>query len=97
MNDFLTEDRVTWLAISGLTPKMWTPDTFTAIANHWGDVIVLEDCNPRQVNRITEDVNSVTNEAPAIGNFENRNKDGNTLCGNIGKYKPSDNNKSNEG
>ncbi|GJX94347.1 cytochrome P450, partial [Tanacetum coccineum] len=43
------------------------------------------------------DVNSVTNEAPAIGNFENRNKDGNTLCGNIGKYKPSDNNKSNEG
>ncbi|GKD83804.1 hypothetical protein Tco_1350643 [Tanacetum coccineum] len=129
-NDFLIEDRVTWLAISGLPPKMWTPDTFTAIANHWGDVIVLEDCNSRQFNRTTgrvlipvrilefdgeidslfngyiiysssreedddevdedatdedndndskdeleEDVNSVTNEAPAIGNFENRNKD----------------------
>ncbi|GJW45030.1 cytochrome P450, partial [Tanacetum coccineum] len=154
-NDFLIEDRVTWLAISGLPPKMWTPDTFTAIANHWGDVIVLEDCNPRQFNRTTgrvlipvrilefdgeidslfngyiidsssreedddevdedatdedndndskdeleEDVNSATNGAPAIGNFENRNKDGNTLCGNFGKYKPSDNfpdHKSNEG
>ncbi|GKA47255.1 MDIS1-interacting receptor like kinase 2-like protein, partial [Tanacetum coccineum] len=52
-NDFLIQDRVTWLAISGLPPKMWTPDTFTAIANHWGDVIVLEDCNPRQFNRTT--------------------------------------------
>ncbi|GJX14125.1 cytochrome P450 [Tanacetum coccineum] len=154
-NDFLIEDRVTWLAISGLPPKMWTPDTFTAIANHWGDVIVLEDCNPRQFNRTTgrvlipvrilefdgeidslfngyiiysssreedddevdedatdedndndskdeleEDINSATNGAPAIRNFENRNKDGNTLCGNFGKYKPSDNfpnHKSNEG
>ncbi|GJY05061.1 hypothetical protein Tco_0371001, partial [Tanacetum coccineum] len=141
-----------WLAISGLPPKMWTPDTFTVIANHWGDVIVPEDCNPRQFNRTTgrvciltkhlklihttsyvpvdgslilvrilefdgdidslfngytidsssreedddevdedatdedndndsedeleeEDVNSATHGAPAIGNFENRNKD----------------------
>ncbi|GJY14723.1 hypothetical protein Tco_0385145 [Tanacetum coccineum] len=46
-------ERVTWLAISGLPPKLWTPDTFHSIASSWGDVIIPEDCNPRQFNRST--------------------------------------------
>ncbi|GKA47256.1 putative RNA-directed DNA polymerase, eukaryota, reverse transcriptase zinc-binding domain protein [Tanacetum coccineum] len=59
-----------------------------------------EDNDNDSKDELEEDVNSATNGAPTIGNFENRNKDGNTLCGNFGKFKPSDNfpdHKSNEG
>ncbi|GJW18810.1 cytochrome P450 [Tanacetum coccineum] len=49
--DFCIKDRVTWITISGLPPSLWTPESFNSIANHWGDIIVPEECNPRQFNR----------------------------------------------
>ncbi|PWA63175.1 cytochrome P450 [Artemisia annua] len=50
-NAFRIKNRVTWLAISGLPPQLWTPESFSIIANKWGDVIIPEECNPRQFNR----------------------------------------------
>ncbi|GKE62171.1 hypothetical protein Tco_1512538, partial [Tanacetum coccineum] len=43
--------RVTWLTISVLPPLMWQTESFTTIANLWGQVIIPEDCHARQFNR----------------------------------------------
>ncbi|GKA48743.1 cytochrome P450 [Tanacetum coccineum] len=42
--------RLVWLSISGLPPQLWYPDSFSAIAEHYGRVLLPEDCSPRQFN-----------------------------------------------
>ncbi|PWA67833.1 hypothetical protein CTI12_AA299060 [Artemisia annua] len=52
-NNLRITERVTWLTISSLPPKLWTTEAFHTIASSWGEVIIPEDCNPRQFNRTT--------------------------------------------
>nr|GEV60261.1 cytochrome P450 [Tanacetum cinerariifolium] len=50
-NNLRITQRVTWITISGLPSKLWITEAFHTIASSWGEVIILEDCNPRQFNR----------------------------------------------
>ncbi|GKB15937.1 putative RNA-directed DNA polymerase [Tanacetum coccineum] len=54
--DFRISKRLTWIAISGLPPQLWLPNTFSSIAKHWGTVMIADDCNKRQFNRTTKRV-----------------------------------------
>lgn len=36
-NHFRIKNRVTWIAIEGLLPQSWFTESFTKIANHWGE------------------------------------------------------------
>ncbi|GJS97075.1 cytochrome P450 [Tanacetum coccineum] len=65
-NDLHIKERATWLGISGLPPLLWTSETFSTIAKQWGDVIIPEDCNPRQFNRTTGKVLILTKQLELI-------------------------------
>ncbi|PWA52455.1 cytochrome P450 [Artemisia annua] len=49
--NFRTSKRLTWIAISGLPPLIWSTKVFSDIAEHWGNVVIPEECNMRQFNR----------------------------------------------
>ncbi|PWA89944.1 cytochrome P450 [Artemisia annua] len=50
-NEFRILNRVTWISIGGLPPQLWFPDSFSNIAEHFGTILISEDCSPRQFNR----------------------------------------------
>jgi hypothetical protein len=65
-NNFRITNRVTWIAISGLPPQLWSSNSFSDVAGHWGKVIIPEDCNVRQFNRSTGKVCILTNRLDII-------------------------------
>ncbi|GKA67656.1 hypothetical protein Tco_0767573 [Tanacetum coccineum] len=42
-NDFLIDERVTWVDIEGVPLKVWSKNTFNRIASKWGDLLHIED------------------------------------------------------
>nr|GEU91932.1 cytochrome P450 [Tanacetum cinerariifolium] len=50
-NDIRIRNRVTWILISGFPPQLWLTDSFNAVAEQWGKIIIPEDCSARQFNR----------------------------------------------
>nr|GEV91264.1 RNA-directed DNA polymerase, eukaryota, nucleotide-binding alpha-beta plait domain protein [Tanacetum cinerariifolium] len=42
-NDFLIDERVTWVDIEGVPLKVWSKITFNRIASKWGDFLHIED------------------------------------------------------
>ncbi|GKA68456.1 cytochrome P450 [Tanacetum coccineum] len=52
-NNFRITKRVIWPAISGIPIQLWSPESFSTIAKHWGEIIIPKECNPRQFNRTT--------------------------------------------
>ncbi|GJV80384.1 hypothetical protein Tco_1516254 [Tanacetum coccineum] len=47
---FRPAKRLVWLAIVGLPPQLWFPLPFTLVAEHFGNVLILEDCSPKKFN-----------------------------------------------
>ncbi|GJZ69015.1 cytochrome P450 [Tanacetum coccineum] len=43
-------NRLVWLRISWLPSQLWWEDSFSSIARHYGDVLILEECCTRQFN-----------------------------------------------
>ncbi|GKB24936.1 hypothetical protein Tco_0864337 [Tanacetum coccineum] len=73
--------RITWLAISGLPPQIWSSESFTSIAKLWGDVLIPEECNSRQFNRVIE-IDGVS-DSFFNGYLLNPSDDDNTTLGDL--------------
>nr|GEX85328.1 RNA-directed DNA polymerase, eukaryota, reverse transcriptase zinc-binding domain protein [Tanacetum cinerariifolium] len=42
-NDFITECRIVWVEIEGISFKLWSSNTFKRIASKWGDLLDTDD------------------------------------------------------
>ncbi|GJT62689.1 RNA-directed DNA polymerase, eukaryota [Tanacetum coccineum] len=42
-NDFLIDERVTWVDLEGIPLKVWSLKTFERIASKWGELLFVED------------------------------------------------------
>ncbi|GJS73858.1 cytochrome P450 [Tanacetum coccineum] len=45
-----TTKRLVWISIAGLPSQLWHSDNFTSIAEVYGEILIKEDCSPRQFN-----------------------------------------------
>ncbi|PWA48698.1 hypothetical protein CTI12_AA387830 [Artemisia annua] len=43
--------RITWLTIYGLPPQLWGTESFSAIAELWGKILIPDECCHMQFNR----------------------------------------------
>ncbi|GKC67933.1 cytochrome P450 [Tanacetum coccineum] len=64
--NFRVTNRLTWIAISRLPPQLWISNPFSRIAEHWGKVMIEEDCSKRQFNRTTGKVCILTDKLDFI-------------------------------
>ncbi|GJX77405.1 cytochrome P450 [Tanacetum coccineum] len=45
-----TTKRLVWISIAGLPSQLWHSDNFTSIAEVYFEILIKEDCSPRQFN-----------------------------------------------
>ncbi|GJQ94393.1 hypothetical protein Tco_0005532 [Tanacetum coccineum] len=50
-NSFVSNERIVWISIEGLPTNAWTNNTFSKIAQKWGELIVWEDSEEKYLSR----------------------------------------------
>ncbi|GKC60388.1 RNA-directed DNA polymerase, eukaryota, nucleotide-binding alpha-beta plait domain protein [Tanacetum coccineum] len=50
-NTFVPNERIVWISIEGLPINAWTNNTFSKIAQKWGELIVWEDSEEKYLSR----------------------------------------------